>query len=220
MAVIDPAAVGERLIGVRNRITRAGGDPRVVKVVAVTKGFGIEAVRAAAAAGLSSVAENYGQELTAKARQAPDGVEWHMLGHVQRNKVKALVPVVSVWQSVDRPELVRALAAHRPGASIFVQVNVTDDEGRNGCDWEEAPMLVEQAAACGLDVRGLMAVGPRQEPADAFRRLVSLADELGLPERSIGMSGDLETAVAEGSTMVRVGTALFGPRPDRTDLRR
>lgn len=212
-------AVAERLAQVRERIARAGGDPRAVKVVAVTKGFDVEAVRAATGAGLA-VAENYAQELTAKARHAPEGVEWHMLGRVQRNKVKALAPLVSLWQSVDRPELVRALAAHRPGASILVQVNVTEDPGRNGCDWDEAPVLVEQAAACGLDVRGLMAVGPRQDPAAAFRRLVALADELGLPERSIGMSGDLEVAVAEGSTMVRVGTALFGPRPDRPDLRR
>ena len=212
--------VAERLAQVRARIERAGGDPRAVQVVAVTKGFGTDAVAAAAEAGLTALAENYAQELTAKARQAPPSVAWHMLGHVQRNKVKALAPLVSVWQSVDRPELVRALAAHRPGASILVQVNVTEDPGRNGCDWDEAPMLVEQAAACGLDVRGLMAVGPREEPAGAFRRLVELADDLGLPERSIGMSGDLEAAVAAGSTMVRVGTALFGPRPDRTDLRR
>lgn len=214
---MDPLAA--RLEAVRERIVRAGGDPARTSIVAVTKGQPHEVVAAALAAGLTDLGENYAQELTAKARHA-DGARWHMLGHVQRNKVKALAPVVDVWQSVDRPELVRALAAHRPGASILVQVNVTDDEGRNGCDWDDAPVLVEQAAAVGLDVRGLMAVGPRHDPADAFRRLVALADELGLPERSIGMSDDLEIAVAEGSTMVRVGTALFGPRPDRPDLRR
>lgn len=214
---MDPLA--ERLEAVRECIVRAGGDPARTTIVAVTKGQPRDVVAAARAAGLVELGENYAQELTGKARHA-EGVRWHMLGHVQRNKVKALAPVVDVWQSVDRPELIRALAAHRPGASIFVQVNVTEDEGRNGCDWDDAPMLVEQAAAVGLDVRGLMAVGPRDDPADAFRRLVSLADELGLPERSIGMSDDLEVAVAEGSTMVRVGTALFGPRPDRPDLRR
>lgn len=212
-------AVAENLARVRERIERAGGDPARVKVVAVTKGFGPEAAAAAQAAGLDDVGENYAQELMAKAK-AGGTARWHMLGHVQRNKVKALAPLVDVWQSVDRPELVRALAAHRPGASIFVQVNVTEDPGRNGCDWEDAPMLVEQAVAVGLDVRGLMAVGPRRDPTTAFRRLVSLADELGLEERSIGMSADLDLAVAEGSTMVRVGTALFGPRPDRLDLRR
>lgn len=212
-------AVAARLEVVRERIVRAGGDPARTSIVAVTKGQPHEAVAAARAAGLIDLGENYAQELTAKARHA-EGVRWHMLGHVQRNKVKALAPVVDVWQSVDRPELIRALAAHRPGASILVQVNVTEDEGRNGCDWEDAPVLVEQADAVGLDVRGLMAVGPRHDPADAFRRLVAMADDLGLPERSIGMSDDLEIAVAEGSTMVRVGTALFGPRPDRPDLRR
>lgn len=212
-------ALAARLEVVRERIVRAGGDPARTSIVAVTKGQPHEVVAAARAAGLADLAENYAQELTAKARHA-EGVRWHMLGHVQRNKVKALAPLVDVWQSVDRPELVRALAAHRPGASILVQVNVTDDEGRNGCDWEDAPTLVEQADAVGLDVRGLMAVGPRHDPADAFRRLVALADDLGLAERSIGMSDDLEIAVAEGSTMVRVGTALFGPRPDRPDLRR
>ena len=215
--------VAENLAAVRDRIERAGGDPTRVKVVAVTKGFGAEAAAAAQAAGLGDLGENYAQELVAKAKsksEAAGPVRWHMLGHVQRNKVKALASVVDVWQSVDRPELVRALAAHRPGASIFVQVNVTDDPGRNGCDWEDVPMLVEQAVAVGLDVRGLMAVGPRRDPTAAFRRLVSLADELGLAERSIGMSADLDIAVAEGSTMLRVGTALFGPRPDRLDLRR
>ncbi|HVF73677.1 MAG TPA: YggS family pyridoxal phosphate enzyme [Acidimicrobiales bacterium] len=211
--------VAENLARVRERIAQAGGDPQRVKIVAVTKGFGAEAADAARAAGLDDLGENYAQELAANAKADPGG-RWHMLGHVQRNKVKALAAVVDVWQSVDRPELVRALAAHRPGASIFVQVNVTEDPGRNGCEWEDAPMLVDQAVAVGLDVRGLMAVGPRHDPAPLFRRLVSLADDLGLPERSIGMSDDLEVAVAAGSTMVRIGTALFGPRPDRLDLRR
>lgn len=213
--------VGEGLHEVRERIRRAGGDPARVRIVAVTKGFGPEAVAAALAAGLHDVGENYAQELVAKAK-GPGGsaARWHMLGHVQRNKVKALAPYVSVWQSVDRPELIRAVAAHRPGASILVQVNVTDDPARNGCDWDDAELLVEQAAAVGLDVRGLMAVGPRHDPGPAYRRLAELADELGLEERSMGMSGDLEVAVGEGATMVRVGTALFGPRPDRLDLRR
>jgi uncharacterized pyridoxal phosphate-containing UPF0001 family protein len=211
---MDPAAVAERVAAVRALVGPA------VTVVAVTKGWGPDAVEAACAAGLVDVGENYAQELAAKARQAPIGARWHMLGHVQRNKVKALAPVVDVWQSVDRFELVRAIAAHRPGASILVQVNPTGDPGRNGCDWDEAETLVEQATAVGLDVRGLMVVGPRGDAAPVYRRLVTLAEELGLPERSFGMSGDLEVAVAEGATMVRVGTALFGPRPDPPQVRR
>lgn len=211
---MDPVAVGERLEQVRQRIG-AG-----VAVVAVTKGWGPEAVEAARGCGLDDVGENYAQELVAKARVAPGGTRWHMLGHVQRNKVKLLAPLVDVWQSVDRFELVRAIAAHCPGGSVFVQVNTTGDPDRNGCDWDEAEGLVEQATAVGLHVRGLMAVGPRRDPAPAYRRLVALADELGLAERSMGMSDDLEIAVGEGATMVRVGRALFGPRPDPLDLRR
>lgn len=208
------AAVTERLAVVRERIGPT------VRIVAVTKGWGAEAVEAARHAGLVDIGENYAQELVAKARTAPTGTQWHMLGHVQRNKVKALAPVVDVWQSVDRSDLLRAIAAHRPGASVFVQVDTTGEPGRNGCHWDHAEALVEQAVAVGLDVRGLMAVGPRVDPAPAYRRLVALADELGLPERSMGMSDDLEIAVAEGATTVRVGRALFGPRPDPRDLRR
>jgi PLP dependent protein len=220
MAPVTTEEVAERLAAVRDRIRGAGGDPDRVTVVAVAKGWGSEAVEAARGAGLVDLGENYAQELAAKARLAPPGTRWHMLGHVQRNKVKALAPFVDVWQSVDRADLVRAIAAHRPGASVFVQVNVTGDPSRNGCDWDDAELLVEQAKAVGLDVRGLMAVGPRREPTPAFHRLVDLADELGLPERSIGMSEDLEAAVAAGATTVRVGAALFGPRPDPSDLRR
>lgn len=211
---MDPVVVAERLAIVRERIGPTVG------IVAVTKGWGPEAVEAARRAGLVDVGENYAQELVAKARSAPEGTRWHMLGHVQRNKVKVLAPVVDVWQSVDRSKLVRAIAAHRPGASVFVQVDTTGEPGRNGCDWDDAEALVEQAVAVGLDVRGLMAVGPRINPAPAYRRLAALADELGLPERSMGMSDDLEIAVAEGATTVRVGRALFGPRPDPRDLRR
>lgn len=211
---MDAVAVADRLAEVRARVGNA------VTVVAVTKGWGVEAIEAARAAGLVDIGENYAQELLAKARRPTEGIRRHMLGHVQRNKVKALAPWVDVWQSVDRPDLLRAIAAHRPAASIFVQVNVTEDPTRNGCDWDDAEVLVEHAAAVGLDVRGLMAVGPRRDPALAYRRLVALADELGLPERSFGMSDDLEIAVAEGATMVRVGTALFGPRPDPRQVRR
>jgi uncharacterized pyridoxal phosphate-containing UPF0001 family protein len=104
-----------------------------------------------------------------------------------------------------------------------VQVNVSGERDKNGCRFDDAPALVDDLVARGLDVRGLMAVGPTGPPELArlgFRRLVELADRLGLPERSMGMTGDLEVAVQEGSTMVRVGTGLFGPRPEPSDLRR
>jgi hypothetical protein len=212
--------LGERLADVRRRIEGAGGDPGRVRVVAVTKGFGPDTVRAAVAAGLVDVGENYAQELVAKAQAAPADVRWHFLGRVQRNKVKALAPLVACWQSVDRAELGQALAAYAPRSSVLVQVNVTGEPHRNGCSWEEAPGLVGELRDMALDVRGLMAVGPRQEAGLAFRRLAALAADLGLAELSMGMSGDLEEAVAAGSTMVRVGSALFGPRPHPGDLRR
>jgi uncharacterized pyridoxal phosphate-containing UPF0001 family protein len=104
-----------------------------------------------------------------------------------------------------------------------VQINVSDEEAKNGCTFEEAPALVDVLAARGLDVRGLMAVGPTGDPELArpgFRRLADLADRLGLPERSMGMTDDLEVAVQEGTTMVRVGRALFGPRPVPASPRR
>jgi pyridoxal phosphate enzyme (YggS family) len=213
-------SITDRVQDLRRKIEGAGGDPERVRVVAVTKAFGPEAVHAAVGAGVLDIGENYAQELVAKAPSAPAEARWHFLGRVQRNKVKALAPLVSCWQSVDRLALGEALAAHAPGASVLVQVNVTGEPDRNGCSWDEAPALVGDLRALALDVRGLMAVGPRREPGPAFRRLAALAADLGLDELSMGMSGDLEEAVAAGSTMVRVGAALFGPRPRPGDLRR
>jgi uncharacterized pyridoxal phosphate-containing UPF0001 family protein len=139
-----------------------------------------------------------------------------MIGRLQTNKVRALAGVVALWQSVDRVELGREIARRSPGAAVLVQVDVTGAAGRGGCPEDEVAPLVEALDALGLEVRGLMAVGPGGPPEEArpgFRRVARLADRLGLPERSIGMSGDLEVAVEEGATMVRVGTALFGGRP-------
>ncbi|MDQ1446115.1 MAG: dependent protein [Acidimicrobiaceae bacterium] len=216
-------AVGERLAEVRSRI---GTD---VTVVAVTKGFGPEAVRIALDAGLADVGENYAQELLAKAAAvdaavgdaaagdaAVGGVRWHFLGHVQGNKVKSLAPVVAVWQGVDGVATAEAIRARRPDAALFVQVNLSGLAQRNGCSWEDAPAVVESAPG----VRGLMGVAGPGDPRPQFRRLAALARELGLPEVSMGMSGDYAVAVEEGSTMVRLGTVLFGPRPERGDLRR
>jgi pyridoxal phosphate enzyme (YggS family) len=201
---------------VRARIAEAGGADRV-RLVAVTKGFGPEVVAAAVAAGVDDVAESYAQELLAKAAVV-DVPRWHFVGRLQANKVRALAPTVALWQSVDRPRLVDEVARRAPGASVLVQVDVTGEPSKGGCPPAEAPALVERAAAAGLEPTGLMAVGPLGPPEAArpgFRALAALADRLGLAERSMGMSADLEVAVQEGATMVRVGTALFGPRPPR-----
>ncbi|HEV7888496.1 MAG TPA: alanine racemase [Acidimicrobiales bacterium] len=199
--------VAGRLAEVRRRV----GD--AVVVVAVTKGFGPDAARQAVDAGIVDLGENYAQELTAKAAGV-GGAHWHFLGHVQRNKVKGLAPLVHLWQGVDRPGVLPA------GARALVQVNLSGLPGRIGCTWDDGPGLVERLRAEGVEVRGVMGVAGPGDPRPGFRRLAGLARDLGLAEVSMGMSGDYEAAVAEGATMVRLGTALFGPRPQRGDLRR
>lgn len=223
MTGVDPVAVAARLERLRARIDGAAGG-RTVGVVAVTKGFGVDAVRTALALGLDLVGENYAQELVAKAADlTSDPVagavpSWHFLGRLQRNKVRQLAPVVAVWESVDRPELADEIARRAPGARVFVQANLSGEPQKGGAPLEQVPDLVARARAAGLAVEGLMGVAPAGEPEASrpgFRALVALADELALRERSIGMSADLEVAVQEGATLVRIGRDLFGPRPVR-----
>jgi hypothetical protein len=205
--------VAARLAAVRLRIAQAGGDLDLVRVVAVTKGFGPAAVAAARAAGLSDIGENYASELRDKA-PGPAGTRWHFLGSVQRNKVRALAPLVDVWQSVARLAEGQRIAQCAPGAQVLVQVDCTGLPGRNGCAPDDVPELVRALSGIDLHVSGLMTVaapGPGEASA-AFEKVARLADALGLPERSMGMSDDLEAAVAAGTTMVRIGRALFGER--------
>jgi pyridoxal phosphate enzyme (YggS family) len=224
--MIETVPLSDRLAAVRERIADAGRSPDEVVVVAVTKGFGIDAVEAATAAGIVDVGENYAQELADKARQrAGSDTRWHFLGHVQRNKVRAIASAVHLWQGVDRVAAGEEIARRAPGARVLVQVRIDGDadSGRHGCDPGEVPALVERLDGMGLDVRGLMAVGPAGPPELArpgFRAVGALADRLGLKERSMGMTDDLEVAVEEGSTMVRVGRGLFGARPVAPTMRR
>jgi pyridoxal phosphate enzyme (YggS family) len=211
--------VTDRLAELRDRIERAGRDPRDVTVVAVTKGFGAEAVSEAITAGLVDIGENYADEVVTKSASVP-GARWHFLGAVQRNKVKVLAPLVSCWQTVDRLAAGEAIAQRAPGAAVFVQVNLVGDPRRPGCDEADAPALVDGLRGSGLEVRGLMGVAGREDPRADFRRLAALGRSVGLNELSMGMSSDLEAAVQEGSTMVRVGTALFGARPGVAQARR
>jgi pyridoxal phosphate enzyme (YggS family) len=208
--------VRRRLDEVRARIAACGRDDGSVTIVAVTKGFGVEAVEAAAAVGLFDVGENQAQQLVAKAEsgRVPAGVRWHFLGPVQRNKVGKLAPHVHLWQAVDRREAGESIARHRPAARVLVQVNVSGAANRPGCTWSDAPGLVEGLRGVGLDVQGLMGVASRGDAArDELGRLAGLRTELGLAELSMGMSDDLEVALEAGATIVRLGTALFGPRP-------
>lgn len=225
MVGLSAAAVTDAAEAVRRRIADAGGDLSRITLVAVTKGFGPEAVAAAVGSGLVACGENYAQELVTKAAAAElqsVPVRWHFLGRIQRNKVKALAALVDLWQGVDRLDAAQEVARRAPGAAVLVQVNLTGDAGRNGCDWADTPGVVAGARGCGLDVRGLMGVAaPDRDAARAqFRRLRTLADELSLGEVSMGMSDDLEVAVEEGATMVRIGRGLFGARPAGAEARR
>lgn len=214
-------AVAERLHSVRRRIEQAGGDPSTVRVIAVTKGFGPEAVVAAREAGLHDIGENYANELVAKAAEvehdasASSIVRWHFLGGIQRNKVARLAPIVGLWQSVSRAEEGARIARFAPGAAVLVEVDTTGLSGRNGCRPDDVRTLVPRLRDDGLDVRGLMTVAaPGVDAANAaFATVRTLADDLGLEERSMGMTDDLEAAVRAGTTMVRIGRALFGERP-------
>ncbi len=201
------------------RIARAGGDPEQLRVIAVTKGFGPEAVEAARAAGLTDVGENYATELLAKA-PGPPGTRWHFLGTIQRNKVRALAPLVDMWQGVARLAEGERIARYAPGARVLIQVDTSDGlPGRNGCPPQDVMALATSLSTLDLHLEGLMTVAPPGDAASAsasaFQSVGRLADALGLKERSMGMSADLEAAVAAGSTMVRIGRALFGERPPK-----
>jgi PLP dependent protein len=226
--------LAENLAAVRARIDAAaraaGRDPATVRLLAVSKTWPAEDVRALAAFGQRHFAENRVQELTSKAAQLADLPElrWHLVGQLQRNKAAAVVRLGATVHSVDRLSLVDALnrAADREDREIdaYVQVDLGGPAGelgsRGGAAPADVPGLADAvAAAGGLRLRGLMAVAPRgEEPAPAFARLAELATRIrarhpGASELSAGMSGDLEAAVAAGATVVRVGTALFGARP-------
>lgn len=206
--------VGERLHAVRERIARAGGIG--VDVLPVTKTFPIEACLAAHRAGCSAVGENYAQEVVAKFAEPPP-FDVHFIGQLQTNKVRLLAPLVSLYGSVDRASQVRELSKRVPHARVLIQVRAPGDStGKAGCLIADVPALVEVATAAGLRVEGLMAIGPTVGGPEAarplFRSARELANDLALATCSMGMSDDLEVAVEEGSTQVRIGTALFGPR--------
>lgn len=207
--------VAERLHAVRGRIERAGGVD--VEVLAVTKSFPVEACWAAARAGCRAVGENYAQEVVAKFATDRPSVAIEFIGQLQSNKVRLLVPFVTRFSTVDRPSLVRELARRAPGAHVLIQAQDPPTPGKGGCPLKEVPALVDTATAAGLQVDGLLAVGPTVGGVEAarplFRAVRAMATQMGLHTCSMGMSDDLEVAVQEGSTQVRVGTALFGERP-------
>lgn len=205
--------LSDAVAAVRARIERAGGDPAAITIVGA-KPPSIDACRAAIDAGIADLGENRAQELVAKAADV-DGARWHFIGRLQTNKVRQLARHVALWESVDRAQLVDELAHRQSHARVLVQVNISAEPQKGGCEPDATGDLVSRAREAGLEVVGLMGVGPEGDPEDArpgFRLLTCLADELGLEVRSMGMTADLEVAIQEGSTMIRVGTGLFGPR--------
>ena len=214
-------SVAARVAAVRARIAaaagRAGRDPGEVTLVAATKTVEPARVQEVVDAGVLDLGENRAQELltkTAVTGPSPLAVRWHFLGQLQRNKVRALAPWVACWQSVDRPELGAEIARRDPGARVLVEVNLGEEPQKGGCVPAQVPALVDDLRAAGLDVAGLMAVPPHDDdPRRWFTALREQAAALALAELSMGMTDDFEVAVEEGATIVRVGRALFGPRP-------
>lgn len=212
--MIDPSAVADRVHEVREQITAAGGTH--VQLIAVTKTFGADAIDAAFRSGCDGIGENYAQELHTKALDGLPDIPVHFIGAIQSNKVKLVAPYVSLWHTIDRPSVIAELARRVPGARVLLQVNTTGESTKGGLAPADVGDLCAVALEAGLSLEGLMTIGPTHgSPADqetAFRLLRRLADENSLIHCSMGMSDDFPIAVACGSTMVRVGSRLFGTR--------
>ena len=224
--------IADRLTAVRRRIaaaaTASARDPSAVTLIAVGKTFPAEIVRAAVVAGATDLGENRVQEAVVKKPEVAGG-RWHLIGPLQRNKARAALEVFDLIQTVDRFEIAdrlqRLLEDHWPERhlEVLLEINIGSEPQKAGAIPEDAKELFEHVAGCDrLVVRGLMAIPPWEDDPEAsrpyFRALRELRDRLQtevgvtLPELSMGMSHDFEVAVAEGATMVRVGTAIFGAR--------
>lgn len=234
MTATTPLAA--RLAEVQRRIeaacARVGRRPEEVTLVAVSKTHPADTVFEGATAGVRAFGENRAQEFVPKVlafrdgarEQGLSGVDWHFIGHLQRNKVRDVLPYVDVLHSLDSERLVREIAARAPEARpghhrlrCFIEVNIAGEAQKEGVQPSEVALLLEAARAAEvLDVRGLMTVAPRTTDPEAarpvFAALRALAAEHALPELSMGMTDDFEVAIEEGATVVRVGRALFGDR--------
>lgn len=223
--------IEENVAHARERIAkacaRAGRPPEAVTLIAVTKTFGIQSVREVVTAGVTDVGENFVQEFVSKYNEiGSQNVRWHFIGHLQRNKVKEIVGRVQLIHSVDSFRLAEAIAKRAVAigltADILLEVNTSGEDSKFGVTAENtAPLFKAVSALQGVNVKGLMTIGPflpdPEQSRPAFRMLRNLRDSLRneeaeLTELSMGMSGDFEVAIEEGATMVRIGTALFGKR--------
>jgi pyridoxal phosphate enzyme (YggS family) len=226
-------AIAENVARVRELIAaaarKAGRAPEEIRLVAVSKKMPVERIREAIAAGVTELGENYLQEAAAKIAEIGHEVSWHYIGHLQTNKAKAAVPLFDMVQTIDRlrlaEELSRRAAAMDRRVPVLVQVNTSGEESKAGCAPAELRSLLAALAPLpGIAVEGLMSIGRWVEDPEAgrpeFRLLAGLFREAtqaglaGIEMRwlSMGMSHDYEVAIEEGANLVRVGTALFGPR--------
>lgn len=210
---------------------RGGRNPADVRLIAVSKTFPAEAIAAVLAAGVRDIGENRVQEAEAKRAQLPAGAAsstesgplpvWHLIGHLQTNKVKTALRVFDILQSIDSIRLAGAVSRQATApVEVLLEVNVAGEASKFGFAPADVPAAVEQVARLThLRLIGLMTVAPLvndpQELRPLFRTMRGLRDATGLTELSMGMSGDFEVAIEEGATMVRVGRALFGERPAR-----
>ena len=220
--------IATNLERVRERLARAaertGRRPDGVLLIAVSKTVDLERIRAAVAAGVTALGENRVQEAKTKIAELGRPAAWHLIGHLQTNKVRDALPLFDVIHSLDRLELAREIerraAARGQVVDALLQVNVAAEASKGGVGPDAVGETLDTIGKLAhVRVRGLMTIPPEVERAEDsrpwFRRLRELAERHGLPELSMGMSGDFEVAIEEGATMVRVGTAIFGPRPPR-----
>lgn len=212
--------LAENLEEVRSRISDAARlsdrSASSIRLVGISKTIDAATLALTLDLGLCDFGENRAQELLEKApvlaAHQPPPV-WHFVGQLQRNKVAALTPHISLWHSVDRAVLGEAIAKRASGARVLVEVNLAEEPQRGGVAPSGCAELVDTLRSLGLDVAGLMTVAPQfGEPSKWFEALRILAEGLGLVELSMGMSSDYEAAIAQGSTILRVGNSIFGGR--------
>jgi pyridoxal phosphate enzyme (YggS family) len=201
-------------------VARSGRRREEIKLIAVTKKFPAEAVREAYDLGLRVFGENYVQEFAVKQPPLSDlhDAEFHLIGHLQSNKTRLASELFGVIETVDSAKLARRLNESERDLEVMIEVKLSEEESKVGASPEALPGLIEAIRGCDhLRLTGLMTMPPwnidPEQTRPYFRRLAALAREHGVPNLSMGMSHDLEAAIEEGATHVRVGTALFGPRP-------
>jgi PLP dependent protein len=225
---LDQSNFENRLRAVDARIERAaersGRKRSEITLVAVTKKFSAERIREAYTAGLRDFGENYVQEFAEKASGLGDltDARFHLIGHLQSNKARIAAQFFQVVETADSVKLLQRLdaasAEHKARTEVLLEIKLSTEQAKAGARPEDLPALLHAAQECpNLELTGLMTMPPWSEDPEQsrpyFKQLASLGRQYNLPKLSMGMSGDLEVAIEEGATIVRVGTALFGPRP-------